>query len=398
MPEKPVVAHLNFTFFARSQTFIYFYLRHFQRTHPICLSLHTPIVHRHRFPFPAQDAYGFPPRLPWLIARAWERWHLPGHARLRRLVNGSEAARRRWMIRLLRARGARLIHAHFGGTAYRALPVAEALGLPLVTTFYGVDIMGEPSWQNWPQHRQQVFQRSTLVLAEGPFMRQRLIALGCPAEKVVIQPIALEMDRLPFRERRPHPGPPRLIFAGRFEEKKGLLEALDALALLQRQGVAFTFAIIGSGRLKSAVQQRIRAHGLQERVHLLGFLDYDAYLAAMQQADIFLHPSRTARDGDSEGGAPTVILEAQALGLPVVATTHADIPYITRPGESALLVPEGDVAALAEALERLIRHPERWAAMGRAGRAHVESRHDIRHQAPRLERRYLDLIQGGVGS
>ena len=389
----PVVGQLDFTFFARSQTFIYFYLAHFRRTRPVCLSLGTPLIHRRSFPFPRQDAYGFPARLPWLLWCAWDRAGLPGARALRSRVVGAPEAQIHWARRILKARGACLIHAHFGGVGYRALDLGASLGIPVVTTFYGTDIVGKPDWGEWPQHRQTLFSRGDLILVEGPYMRQRLIALGCPPEKVCIQHIAIDVDRLPFREREAHGGKTILCFAGRFEEKKGLLNALDAVAALRRRGVPLEFRIIGSGQLARQVRRRIAEHGLGDCVRMLGFLDYAAYLAAMALADIFVHPSVTASDGDSEGGAPTTILEAQALGLPVLSTTHADIPYVTRPGESAVLVPEGDSDALAEALAELIAHPERWAAMGRAGRAHVEARHDIRRQAARLEERYLAMME-----
>ena len=113
----------------------------------------------------------------------------------------------------------------------------------------------------------------------------------------------------------------------------------------------------------------------------------------MQRADVFLHPSvvDSARGG-GEGGAPTTIIEAQALGMPVVSTLHCDIPNVTVPGESAVLVPERDAGALADALRELLDHPERWEAMGRAGRAHVEANHDVAAEVGTLERRYLTLL------
>ena len=76
------------------------------------------------------------------------------------------------------------------------------------------------------------------------------------------------------------------------------------------------------------------------------------------------------------------------MGLPVVSTHHGDIPFIVRDGESGLLVPEGDAGALAGALDTLLTHPERWAEMGRAGRALVESRHEMSRVGAQLERIY----------
>jgi colanic acid/amylovoran biosynthesis glycosyltransferase len=113
----------------------------------------------------------------------------------------------------------------------------------------------------------------------------------------------------------------------------------------------------------------------------------------MQQADIFLHPSIVGENGVSEGGAPTTILEAQALGIPVVSTYHCDIPNVTVPGESALLVPERDSQALAQTLRTLLDHPQRWESMGRAGRRHIERYHDIEHEVAALEDKYIALLK-----
>jgi colanic acid/amylovoran biosynthesis glycosyltransferase len=187
-----------------------------------------------------------------------------------------------------------------------------------------------------------------------------------------------------------------IVFTGRFCEQKGLIHALEAVNELCREGRDVELRLIGDetmteGGYAARVYAYLREQRLGERVRLLGFLNHDETLREMREGDIFLHPSVEDSEGRTEGGAPTTILEAQALGMPVVSTLHCDIPYYTRPGESALLVPERDSAALAEALRTLVDHPERWEAMGRAGRAHVEENHDNVREAARLEDRYSAL-------
>ena len=88
-------------------------------------------------------------------------------------------------------------------------------------------------------------------------------------------------------------------------------------------------------------------------------------------------PSITAQNGDTEGGAPVAILEAQATGLPVISSYHADIPEVVVDGKSALLAPEKDVETLAKHLEYLVEHPDVWGRMGQAGREHVEEEYDV---------------------
>jgi colanic acid/amylovoran biosynthesis glycosyltransferase len=87
-------------------------------------------------------------------------------------------------------------------------------------------------------------------------------------------------------------------------------------------------------------------------------------------------PSVVASDGDTEG-TPVSLMEAQALGMPVLSTRHAGIPEIVADGEAGYLVPEKDVAALAERLIFLADHPGLWPALGRAGRCGMEERHSL---------------------
>jgi colanic acid/amylovoran biosynthesis glycosyltransferase len=144
--------------------------------------------------------------------------------------------------------------------------------------------------------------------------------------------------------------------------------------------------------LRPQIEERAGRGDLQGRVDLLGYRPYPEYLEELSRANFLLAPSVTARDGDSEGGAPVCLLEAQAMGVPVVATTHCDIPEVTRPDESALLAPERDVPELARKLDALLRDSSRWPAMGRAGRAHVEAEFDIRSQVRKMEALYRELL------
>jgi colanic acid/amylovoran biosynthesis glycosyltransferase len=381
--DGPVVAHINRRFFETTETFIYSYLSHFHRVHPICLSS-LPMTNEEIFPFSPADTYIVGLKRyssKWLIFGGWRR--LTG----RRILEE----------KILRRRGVRLIHAHYGPNGWWALPHKRALKLGLVTTFYGWDLAPKIAWGegNWKKRRKELFEEGDLFMVEGPFMRETLISLGCPPEKVEIQRIAVRLDKLSFRIRRPKScAKIRIIFAGRFMEKKGLIYALQAVHELSKDRRDFEFRIIGAGELIEEFKTYIKDNNLAECVKLLGILNYQEYASEMNEADIFLHPSVVAANGDTEGGAPTVILEAQAMGMPVVSTYHADIPYITVPGKSAILVKERDVKGLTKALSELLDHPERWEEMGRIGRAHIEKYHNIEHEVVALEDKYFRLIKG----
>jgi colanic acid/amylovoran biosynthesis glycosyltransferase len=430
----PIVATFNYLFFQSTQSFIWFYLSHLSRVRPICLT-RTPESSRVASELPvshADDFYLYPgsSRVRPLASAAWSAGlalrgavsRLPPPAARavsdllhRRIIprlrhDSNPAHLLDWAEEILRRRDAELLHAYYGPVAWRALELKRRVGLPLVVTFLGDDLgPAVPAWwwwwfQNrheradWPARRRELFEGADLLLVEGPFARATLIDLGCPPEKVEVQRIALPLEEIGVREPSAPVEVPVVVFAGRFCEQKGVLYALAVARTLRERGRPFELRIVGDetmtdGAYAARVYAYFRDHRLEHSVRLLGFLNHDACLDEIRRADVFLAPSTVDDEGIGEGGAPTTILEAQALGVPVVATEHCDIPYVTAPGESALLVPERDVVALADAVGSLLDDPARRAAMGIAGRRHVERWHDVRQEARLLEDRYLALLE-----
>jgi colanic acid/amylovoran biosynthesis glycosyltransferase len=174
-------------------------------------------------------------------------------------------------------------------------------------------------------------------------------------------------------------------------EKKGHEYAIRAVARVARQGRALRFDIAGDGPRRAGLEALIRDLGMTGTIHLLGAQSEDAVQKLLGEAHVFVLASVTARDGDREGQA-LVLQEAQAAGLPVVATRHNGIPEGVVEGSSALLVPERDEVALAEAIGQVVEHPERWEAMGRSGRAFVAERYEIGTLNDRLVELYEEAI------
>jgi colanic acid/amylovoran biosynthesis glycosyltransferase len=128
-----------------------------------------------------------------------------------------------------------------------------------------------------------------------------------------------------------------------------------------------TLVIAGSGPLEAELRERAVELGVAEQVEFTGFLDQDELARLLAAAHIFLHPSETV-GGDVEG-VPNGLLEAMARGLPVVATRHGGIPEAIEDGVDGLLCAEGDAAAVAGAVERLISEPGLFARIAAAGSA-----------------------------
>jgi colanic acid/amylovoran biosynthesis glycosyltransferase len=378
----PGVAHFRRIWFRPTESFLHNLITGCRRTRPLLVGYERDPGDRYPVQCPWIALY--PPgslRARWLATRA--RW-----------LGGDPHAR--WassrLRRALRRHATGVLHAHFGYTGQQILAVKAQTGLPLVTSFYGEDASALPREQGWRKRYAELFARGDRFLVEGPVMRQRLVALGCKPEKISIQPIAIPVARYPFRERRRRTGQPvQLLFCASLREKKGLVYALEALARVRADHADLTLRVAGDGPERATIENLIDRLCLRDAVEMLGAIPHEQFVKELEGADLFVQPSVTARNGDTEGGAPTTLLEAQACGLPVLSTFHADIPNVVGHGESGLLAPERDADALASHLELLLEEPERWPAMSRAGRARVEQFHDAPRLMERLEDLYLEL-------
>ncbi|MCK4303034.1 MAG: glycosyltransferase [Candidatus Eisenbacteria sp.] len=294
---------------------------------------------------------------------------------------------------VLREQRASLIHAHMGWEGVRALPIARAAALPLVTSFYGRDAGVLPRFPWWRLRFRQLFKQGAAFFVEGPHLGQTLQALGCPAAKIHILHLGIQTKRIPFARRAPGAdGSVEILVSASMRSKKGVPAAVGAFAAMASQFPKARLRILGDGPQRMLVEERIRRHRLNSRVTLEGYVSYERHLQALERAHIFLAPSRTSPSGDTEGGAPVSIIEAQAAGLPIISTHHADIPEVVEDGGSGLLSPEFDNDALARNLQWMLEHPQHWPAMGRAGRERVEREFDADLQAKAATVLYRSLI------
>ncbi|MGQ9683812.1 MAG: glycosyltransferase [Anaerolineae bacterium] len=285
----------------------------------------------------------------------------------------------------------RLLHAQFGAEGLTGVQLKARLRVPLITSFLGYDAYRLP--RRRPRQYDRLFAEGDLFLPCSEVMRQQLLALGCPEERTLVQHLAVDTHRIPFIERKPpEDGRTNVLLVGRLVEKKGIPYAIQAFASVRRFHRKATLTIIGEGPLRPAITAQLRELSLGD-VRLLGAQPHDVVLAEMQRAHIFVLPSVTAADGDSEG-IPVTLMEAMASGLPVISTWHAGIPELVADGRCGYLVSERNSHALAERLRHLIEHPEKWKSFGLAGRAIVEERFSLDQQTARLEAIYGQLLAG----
>src|SRR4029453_3351240 len=187
---------------------------------------------------------------------------------------------------------------------------------------------------------------------------------------------------------RPEPPPPdgdrlRLVCVARFQEKKGLDTLVDACALLRDRGVRVHLELIGDGPERPALAAQVRRLGLGEHVAMPGPQPQEQVAAVLKASHVFVMPCRQDRTGDMDG-IPAVFMEALATARPVVSCAVSGVPELVRDGETGLLVPPDDAAALADAGERLAPDPVLRARLGAQGRVLVERQHDQDRNARRV--------------
>jgi colanic acid/amylovoran biosynthesis glycosyltransferase len=268
-----------------------------------------------------------------------------------------------------------VLHAHFGPNARRFAFARSQARAPLVVTFHGYDFSAEPR-AHGPSMYDALFETADVVTFNCEHARLALEALGCPPRKLARLRMPVVVDELAFRPRRLGPGEPvRVVTVGRLVEKKGHVVALRAIAEVARE-IPLRYDVVGGGPQAEQLASLVSELRLDDVVTLHGARDSAFVRDRLGRAHLFVLASAEAADGDREG-TPLVLMEAQACGLPVVATFHAGIPEVVLDGRSGVLVPEHDPQALAGALARVIRDRDTWPALGSRGRAHVERTFDV---------------------
>jgi len=291
-----------------------------------------------------------------------------------------------------------IIHCHYGQNGLRGLKLRE-LGFihgKLVTAFHGTDMSGYLSRYDDGVYK-GLFASGDLFLPISELWRKKLIKLGCPKEKVLVHRMGVtvgdsELAKATESESR---GKTEILSIARLVEKKGIEYGIRAVKKVKAKGYTLKYKIVGDGYLRKELEGIVRDLGLQDTVAFLGSKSKKEVNLLLRGADILLAPSVTDSDGNKEG-IPVALMEAMAVGLPVVSTLHSGIPELVQDGVSGFLVPERDVDALAERLVYLIEHPEIWPKMGRAGRAHVEANYNIHKLNDRLVEIYQSVLNGRI--
>lgn len=268
------------------------------------------------------------------------------------------------------------VHAHFGtNPAEVAMLLAELGGPPFSFTVHGPEEFDKPE----ALHLGRKVQRSAFTVAISSYGRSQLYRWSASADWPKIRIVHCGLDaQFAGQSPTPVPSAPRLVCVGRLCEQKGQLLLVQAAHLLAQQGIAVDLVLAGDGDMRAEIEALVQRTGLTERVRITGWISGEQVLTELQAARALVLPSFAE-------GLPVVIMEAMALGRPVITTYVAGIPELVRHGENGWLVPAGDVDALAHAMRAcLAASGEQLDAMGTAARERVLQRHTADVEAAKL--------------
>lgn len=303
-------------------------------------------------------------------------------------------------VRVAKQQEAHILHSHFGNRGWADIGVARLANLKHIVTFYGFDVNRLPLLHpKWKMRYACLFDHVDRILCEGPHMAKCIEKLGCPQDKIRVHHLGIDLKEISFKPRIWNSREPlRFLIAATIREKKGIPYALQALGRIKND-IPLEITIIGdatpddgSQKEKKAILKVLDQYELHPKVRWLGFQPMNVVFREAYDHHLFLSPSVTAEDGDTEGGAPVTILEMLASGMPVISTRHCDIPGIIKHKKSGLLAEERNVDDLVEHIRWLAENPAQWRSLVETGRKHIENEFNAKTQGLQLARIYQETL------
>jgi colanic acid/amylovoran biosynthesis glycosyltransferase len=290
-----------------------------------------------------------------------------------------------------------VVHAHFGPEGAFSVKAAQRLDLPHVVSLYGYDITvskkaflstRRPSLMQYAIRREQLLRGESTFICVSEHIRHRAVQLGLNPDNSAVIPVGVDTTRF---ESSPLPDEPTIVHVARLVEKKGTEDLLRAFREVLRVIPTAQLVVVGDGPLEGTLRALSIELGVYKSVDFRGTLPREQSIDAIRKGAVFCLPSVTGTNGDQEG-LPQVILEAGALGRPVVATYHSGIPEGVAESDSAILVPERSPAQLADALIAVLSDFALAGKMGAFGRQFVVKNFDLKQQTKKLENLYESLL------
>nr|MBA2519581.1 glycosyltransferase family 4 protein [Chloroflexia bacterium] len=265
------------------------------------------------------------------------------------------------------------VHAHFATSATSvALYLNQLTGITYSFTAHAKDIYADSVAEDVLARKLRAA-RFAVTVSDYNQTHLDQFAGGTPVVRIYN---GLDLRQFAPNGTRPD-DPPLVLGVGRLVEKKGFPDLIRACAILRDEGGRFRCQIVGKGPQEAELRALITELDLAGHVELVGALPRETLIELYPRASVVVAPCIIGDDGNRDG-LPTVLIEAMALGVPVVSTAVTGIPELVEHGQTGLLTAERDPVALAATLRQALASPERTRHLARAGRQRIEERFDLR--------------------
>ncbi|MDF1892773.1 glycosyltransferase [Rahnella contaminans] len=251
-----------------------------------------------------------------------------------------------------------IIVSHFGTTAVLAnqLRKLNFLKGKLAAVFHGNDISQIRTLDIFKDDYKELYDKAEFILPVSQLWANKIKTVSGHDDNIHVIRMGISVNKFSFQPRDFLGNPIRLLSIARLTEKKGISVAINACLLLKQQNVDFDYTIIGDGPLRKELESQVANLGLGDKIAFLGAQTQETVSEYLNNSDVFLLPSVTAADGDMEG-IPVALMEAMAIGIPVISTFHSGIPELIEDRVSGFLVNENDAASIAGVISEIIDNP-----------------------------------------
>ncbi|TNJ45771.1 glycosyltransferase [Tamlana fucoidanivorans] len=269
----------------------------------------------------------------------------------------------------------------YGNHAHYLYSVLKEAKIPVVVHFHGYDASVATVIESCKGYK-AVFQFSRKIIAVSKVMESRLLAMGCPKEKMVYN--VYGPNRI-FESVMPKFSKKQFLSVGRFTDKKAPYYSIMAFQKVLQKYPEATLLMAGNGVLLNVCKNLVKHLKLENNVFFLGIITPDKYVDLLSESLAFVQHSITADNGDMEG-TPLSVLEASAAGLPVISTCHAGIPDVVEHEKTGLLCQEHDVDGMAENMLRVLEDLSYAKYLGKAGKEYITCSFSLERHLNQLER------------
>lgn len=284
------------------------------------------------------------------------------------------------IIQSLKKNDIDVVLVEYGTHAQQLLGVYDKVKIPIVVHFHGYDASIEKVVVSH-NHYKEIFIRASYIMVVSKKMREMIIDMGCPKDKVVLNTCGPQPG---FEKIKPEFTRKQFVGIGRFTDKKAPYYTILAFKEVVSHYPDAKLVLAGDGVLLNTCKNLVNHLGLEENVRFLGVITSEEFQDILKESLAFVQHSITADNGDMEG-TPLAVLEASAAGLPVISTLHAGIPDVIMHKETGLLCEEHDVEAMAEHMMSLLKHDSLAKSLGSSGKNYILKNYSLERHITKLD-------------